>query len=184
MLQSPRLKDYVQTIGIGQSLSNNDLYEHKCLENIKQLYKQDGKYDDQKKFKDFLEGAMVSTPEVFTDNSPISPSISAPVKKQSAGKSICLFTNVLDAKKKTATRRVGADKSKRNAITYGTTLWALKQKRKGNSKINDYIKEFLYYWIMHNSHVVQSPIANDCLKVKIDGHTDPQLLPIFYCRCP
>ena len=37
ILQSPRLKDYVQTIGIDQSLSNNALYEHKYLENIKKL---------------------------------------------------------------------------------------------------------------------------------------------------
>ena len=39
MLQSPRLKDHVQTIGIDQSLSNNAIYEHKFLENIKTLYK-------------------------------------------------------------------------------------------------------------------------------------------------
>ena len=35
MLQSPRLKDHVQIIGIDQSLSKNSIYEHKCLENIK-----------------------------------------------------------------------------------------------------------------------------------------------------
>ena len=35
MLQSLRLKYHVQTIGIDQSFSKNDLYEHKCLENIK-----------------------------------------------------------------------------------------------------------------------------------------------------
>ena len=63
MLQSPRLKDHVQTIGIDQYLSNNALYEHKCLENIKKLYKQAGKCDDQQQFKDILEDAMVSTPE-------------------------------------------------------------------------------------------------------------------------
>ena len=39
MLQSPRLKDNVKTIGIGPYLSNNAIYEHKCLENIKKLYK-------------------------------------------------------------------------------------------------------------------------------------------------
>ena len=38
MLQSPRLKNHVQTIGIDQSLSNNAIHEHKCLENIKKLY--------------------------------------------------------------------------------------------------------------------------------------------------
>ena len=32
MLQSPRLKDHVKTIGIDQFLSNNALYEHKYLE--------------------------------------------------------------------------------------------------------------------------------------------------------
>ena len=46
MLQFPRLKDRVQTIGIDPSLSNNTIYEHKFLENIKKLYKQADKYDD------------------------------------------------------------------------------------------------------------------------------------------
>ena len=30
---------------------------------------------------------------------------------------------------------------------------------------------------MHNPQVVKSPIVNYCLKVNIDGHTEPQLLP-------
>ena len=32
---------------------------------------------------------------------------------------------------------------------------------------------------MSHPQVVQSPIANDCLKVKIDGYTEPQLVPEF-----
>ena len=71
---------------------------------------------------------MVSTPEGFNDNSPISPMTSTPVKKPSARKSLCLFTNILDVKNKTATRRVGAAKYKRKAIKYGNAPWALKQK--------------------------------------------------------
>ena len=39
MLQSPRLEYHMNTIGIGQYLSNNALYEHKCIQNIKKLYK-------------------------------------------------------------------------------------------------------------------------------------------------
>ena len=35
---------------------------------------------------------------------------------------------------------------------------------------------------MHHPQVVQSPIVNDCLKVKIDGHTELQLVPIFLLR--
>ena len=30
---------------------------------------------------------------------------------------------------------------------------------------------------MHHTQVVQSPIVNDFLEVKIDGHTEPQLVP-------
>ena len=30
---------------------------------------------------------------------------------------------------------------------------------------------------MHHPQVVQSPIVKDCLKVKIDGHTEPKLVP-------
>ena len=39
ILQSPRLKYHLQTIGIDQLLSNNTLYEHKCLEIIKKYTK-------------------------------------------------------------------------------------------------------------------------------------------------
>ena len=94
MLQSPRLKDHIHTIGIDQSLSNNALYEHKCLENIKKLYKQAGKCDEQQQFKNILEADMVSTPEGFTNEIPISPMTSTPVKKPRARKSLCLFTNI------------------------------------------------------------------------------------------
>ena len=41
---------------------------------------------------------MVSTPEGFIDNSPISPIILTPVKKPRARKSLCLFTKILDVK--------------------------------------------------------------------------------------
>ena len=85
-LQSPRLKYHIQTIGIHPSLSNNDIYEHKCLENIKKLYKQAGKCDNQQQFKDIFEAAMVSTPEGFTNNSPIYPMKPTPVNKPSSQK--------------------------------------------------------------------------------------------------
>ena len=99
MLQSPRLKDHVHTIGINKSSSKNAIYEHKCLENIKKLYKQAGKCDGQQQFKDILEDAMVSTPGGFTDDSPIYPMISTPVKKSRARKSLYLVTNILDVAK-------------------------------------------------------------------------------------
>ena len=52
----------------------------------------------------------------------------------------------------------------------------IEKKRKVNSKINDQIKNSLYNWIMNHPQVVQSPIVNACLKVRIDGHTEPQLV--------
>ena len=99
MFQSPQLKDQVHIIGIDQSLSNNAIYEHKCLENIKKLYKQAGKCDGQQQFKDILETGMFSTPEIFTNNSPISPMKSTPIKKPSTQKSLCLFTKNIEVKK-------------------------------------------------------------------------------------
>ena len=93
---------------------------------------------------------MVSTPEVFIDNSPISPMISTPVKKPSAKKSLCLFTNILYVENKTAYHRVGAAKSKRKAIKYGNTPWKLKINLKGYSKIYERIKKSLYKWIIHH----------------------------------
>ena len=96
MLQSTRLNYHVNTIGIDSPLSKNAIYEHKCLENIKILYKQAGKCDDQQQFKDILEADMVSTTEGFTEISPISPRTSSPSKKPSAQKSLCMFTNVLN----------------------------------------------------------------------------------------
>ena len=30
---------------------------------------------------------------------------------------------------------------------------------------------------MYHPQVVQSPMVNDCLKVKFDGHTEPQWFP-------
>ena len=88
-----------------------------------------------------------------------------------------MFTNILDVKN--AFRLVGAAKSDSKAIKYVNTPWELKENRKGHSKINEQIKKSLYKWIMHHPQVVQSPIFNDCLKVKIDGHTEPQLVQIF-----
>ena len=86
MLKSLRFKYHVQNIGIDQSLSKNALYEHKCTENIKELYKYDGKCDDQKQFKDILEADMVSSTEGLTYDSPISSRTSTPVNKTSARK--------------------------------------------------------------------------------------------------
>ena len=46
MLQSPRLKYHIHNIGIDSSIGNNTIYERKCLENIKNLYKQASKCDN------------------------------------------------------------------------------------------------------------------------------------------
>ena len=100
MLQSLRLKDHMKTIGIEQSLSNSDIFEQICLQNINKLYQHAWKCDDQQEFNNVLEAAMVYTTEVLTNNSHRFPITSTPVKKLSARKSLCLFTNILYLKKK------------------------------------------------------------------------------------
>ena len=53
---------------------------------------------------------MVYTPEGLTDNSTRYSMTATPVKEKSDRKSLCLFTNILNVKKKTAIRLVGASK--------------------------------------------------------------------------
>ena len=113
MLQYPSLDDYMKTIGIEQSLCNRSSYEHKCLNNIKNIDQHAGKCNNKQNLKDILDYAMMSTPEDVRYDSPSLPMTSTPVKKSIAGKSLCLFTNIFDIKKKTSKRWVGAEKSKR-----------------------------------------------------------------------
>ena len=49
------------------------MYEHRCPENIKKLYKSSGKGDNQEQYKAICEAYMVSTSEGFTGNILISP---------------------------------------------------------------------------------------------------------------
>ena len=123
-------KYHVQTIDIDPSLRNNTIYEQKCLENIKNLYKQAGKCDYQQQFKDILEADMVYIPEGFTNESPISPMKPTPVKKPSAQKSVYMFTNILYVNKLPAYHHVGAAQSNRNTIKYGNTPWELEKNKK------------------------------------------------------
>ena len=87
---------------------------------------------------------MVSTPEDDTDDSPNVPMTSTPFKKLSARKSLCLFANIFDVKKKTEKRCVGATKSKLRDMKVGNI----------HSKINYKIKINLYTWITRHPQVV------------------------------
>ena len=112
MLKSSRIEDNMKTIGIDQSLCTRSYFEQKYLKNIKYIYQHAGKCDDQQNLKDIIDASMVSTTEVVTDKSTNVPMTSTTVKKTSARKSLCLFTNILNVKKKTAKRRIVAAKSK------------------------------------------------------------------------
>ena len=84
----------MMTIGIDQSLCNRSYFEHKCLNNIKNIYQHEGNCDNQQYLKDILDAAIMSTPEEGIYDSPNVPMTSTPVKKPSASKSLCLFTNI------------------------------------------------------------------------------------------
>ena len=73
MLQSSRLEDHMKTIGIDQSSFTRSSFEHRCMNNIKNIYQHAGKCDDQQNLNDIREAAILSTPEVFIDNSPNAP---------------------------------------------------------------------------------------------------------------
>ena len=43
-------------------------------------------------------------------------------------------------------------------------------------KINEQTNKYLYNWILQHPYVVQSPIANDSVKVYIGSHSEPQVV--------
>ena len=92
------------------------------MNNIKKIYQHSGKCDDQQKLKDIIDAAILSIPEGVTDNSPNVHMASSPVKKPSARKSLCLFTNILDVKPITAKCRFVAAKSRRKAMKVCNSL--------------------------------------------------------------
>ena len=73
---------------------------------------------------------MVSTPELLTDNSPLSPGPSVIVKHTSASKSLCQFSKVLDVKNNTAICGLSADKLRFKSIIEGNKLCSSIQNRK------------------------------------------------------
>ena len=99
------------------------------MNNIKKIYQHARKCDDQQNIKDILDAAILSTPEVVTDNIPNVSMTSTPVKKPSAGKSLCIFTNILDVKPKTEERSFVAEESKHKSMKVGNSLWNKKTKK-------------------------------------------------------
>ena len=126
---------------------------------------------------------MVSTPGEITDNSLSFLMTSTPVKKPSARKSLCIFTNTFDVKNKTEKRRVGDKESKHRSMKVGNILWTKKTKQKGYSKINEHIKHNLYVWITRHPQNIQSPISNDYLKVFLMIRQNLNSFQIFYFKC-
>ena len=91
-----------------------------------------------------IETSMVSTSEIFTDNSPMSPGPSVTVINTIARKPLFLFTEFLDVKKENSVRWVGASKSRRRSIIGGSMLWSSIPKMRGNKKsMNGLINIFI-----------------------------------------
>ena len=122
----------MKTIGIDLSSFARSSFEHRCMNNIKKIYQHAGKCDDQQNLKNIIDTAILSTPVRVTDNIPNVHMTSSPVKKTSARKSLCLFTNILDVKPTTSKRRFVAAEYRRKAMKVCNSLWTKKSKRKGH----------------------------------------------------
>ena len=92
------------------------------MNNIKKIYQYAGKCDDKQNLKDIIDAAILSTPEGVKDHSPIFRMTSSPVKKPSARKSLCLFTNILSVEPTTAKRRFVAAKSRHKSMKVCNSL--------------------------------------------------------------
>ena len=118
-----------ETIIIDRSSFTRSSFEHRCMNNIKNIYQHAGKCDDQQNLKDIIDSVILFNPEGVTDHSPNVHLTSSPVKKLSARKSLCLFTNILYVQPKTAKRRFVAEKSRLKAMKVCNILWIKKTKR-------------------------------------------------------
>ena len=81
----------MKTIGIDQSSFIGYYFEHRCMNNIKNIYQHAGKCDDQQNLKDIIDAAILSTPEGVIDNSPNVHMTSKPVKNQVLGNQ-CVYS--------------------------------------------------------------------------------------------
>ena len=78
----------------------------KYQESIQICWKRDNKHH----YEYILDETMISTYEEFSENSPMLPSPSVTVKNPSAIKSIRIFTEVFDVKRKNSVCWLGASK--------------------------------------------------------------------------
>ena len=122
MLHSDQLIENMVTIGIDIYLSNNALFEYRCLENINKLYNTAGKCNDQQKYKTTIETALVSKPKGCNYNSPITPNDTNTSQSFFSSKNKCAhkyletFSKTLDVETKTYVQRICFAKAKRLAI--------------------------------------------------------------------
>ena len=160
VFQSCHLKTYIITIVIEQQLGKSALYDHRCFENIKTLYKSAQKCYGQQKYKAIIESSIVSTPEGLSDNSPMDMGTSKHINIPCSWKSPNKISKILNVKHKTYFCRLGDAKTERKAIITGSDLWSNISKREG-IKINSFVNKHIYDCIFNNPHVLQSPISND-----------------------
>ena len=66
-MQSSRLEDHMMSFAIDLSSFAKSSFEHRCMNNIKNIYQHAGKCDDQQNIKDIIDAAILSTPEGVTD---------------------------------------------------------------------------------------------------------------------
>ena len=59
MFQSSRLEDHMKNIGIYRSSFTMSSFEHRCMNNIKNIYQHAGKFYDQQNLKDNIDADMV-----------------------------------------------------------------------------------------------------------------------------
>ena len=100
----------------------------------------------------------------------MTPNQYKPTKKLSARKSICQFSESLDAKHKTADRGLGAANTKRESIRTGNILWSNISNQRSHTKTNQKVKEYFYNFIIHHPQVVKYQILNYCLNISICGN--------------
>ena len=111
---------------------------------------------------------MVSNTEGITYNIPLDVGMYSILKQPTVIKFLSQFLTLLYVTQKL----MYVDQKQKKElwdIQTGSSLWSIIHKRRGHTKMNSIVKQYLHYWVLHYPEVVQAPVTNDKLKVSIYG---------------
>ena len=139
------------------------------MDNLTHLYKTAGITDDHLRFRCSVEMGVIKTPpNNVNSNNNSDTNDNTPDNAVSYGQ-LKELSSMLGLSTHTASHRLLDGSKKLKDVRYNDSSMVFVKKRKGRIHVTDDIKEAVHTWLKTHPFVVQSPLANDCIKIKDHG---------------